>query len=81
MPVGSAIIIAPTNAIHTFFMKFEIDVAFVAKDGRIVGLRRHLGPWRIFGALRGLAAVELPGGSLTNSQSEIGDILALEKKK
>ena len=28
---GSALVIAPTNAIHTFFMRFAIDVAFVAK--------------------------------------------------
>jgi len=36
LPEGSAMIIAPSNAIHTFFMKFPIDVLFVAKDGRVV---------------------------------------------
>ena len=34
------LVIAPTNAIHTFFMRFAIDVAFVARDGRVLKVRR-----------------------------------------
>jgi hypothetical protein len=33
---GSALIIAPCNSIHTFFMRFDIDVVFVARDGRVL---------------------------------------------
>ena len=40
LPDDSALIIAPSNAIHTFFMRFVIDVAFVARDGRVLKLRR-----------------------------------------
>ena len=80
MAAGSAIVIAPTNAIHTFFMRFEIDVAFVSKDGRILKLRHRLRPWRVFGALRGFAAIELPGGALEASSCDPGDRLALESR-
>ncbi len=31
LPEGSGLVIAPSSAIHTFFMRFAIDVAFVAK--------------------------------------------------
>jgi uncharacterized protein len=31
LPPRSALIIAPTNAIHTFFMRFAIDVAFMSR--------------------------------------------------
>jgi uncharacterized protein len=36
LPDRSALTIAPSNAIHTFFMGFAIDVAFVSKDGRVL---------------------------------------------
>ena len=35
-PDGSAMLIAPTNAVHTFFMRFSIDIAFVTREGRVV---------------------------------------------
>ena len=39
MPAGQALIIAPSNAIHTWSMRFAIDVAFITKAGRIVKIR------------------------------------------
>ena len=39
LPEDSALIIAPSNAIHTFFMRFAIDVAFVSRTGRVLKLR------------------------------------------
>ncbi|MFN8540819.1 MAG: hypothetical protein U0232_25490 [Thermomicrobiales bacterium] len=33
--------IEPTSGIHTFFMAFPIDVAFVAKDGQVVATPAH----------------------------------------
>jgi uncharacterized membrane protein (UPF0127 family) len=74
---GRALIIAPTNAIHTWFMRFDIDVAFVAKDGRIVKVRHQLRPWRFAGAIRGFAAIELPSGTLAGADTLADDVLAL----
>ena len=78
MPQRSAIVIAPTSAIHTWFMRFEIDVAFVTRDGRIVKMKSRLRPWRIFAALGAFAAIELPGGALESSGTEPADTLVLE---
>ena len=39
MPAGQALIIAPSNAIHTWSMRFAIDVAFITRSGRIVKIR------------------------------------------
>ena len=80
MPPGSAIIIAPTSAIHTWFMRFEIDVAFVDRDGRVVKTRHSLRPWRVFGALRAFAAIELPAGTLASSGVKPGDTLLMESE-
>ena len=72
---GSALVIAPTNAIHTFFMRFEIDVAFVTRDGRVVKVRHALPPWRMAAALRGHAVIELPAGALRRTETVPGDVL------
>ena len=31
--------IAPTNLVHTFAMRFAIDILFVARDGRVIKVR------------------------------------------
>jgi uncharacterized membrane protein (UPF0127 family) len=77
LPTGTAMIIAPTNAIHTFFMKFAIDVLFVARDGVVVKTRPALAPWRISAAWRAHAVIELTAGSLRHSSVQKGDRVAL----
>jgi len=77
LPRRSALIIAPTNAIHTFFMRFAIDVAFMSKDGRVVKVYHALRPWRVAGALRAHAVIELPPGTLLDADARPGDTLRL----
>jgi len=76
-PEGSAMLIAPTNAIHTFFMRFPIDVAFVTREGRIVKARHSLPPWRMAVAPRAFAVIELPAGTLAQCETVTGDALAI----
>jgi len=73
MPEGAAMVIAPTNAVHTVFMKFAIDLLFVAKDGRVVKARGDVRPWRMSGAWRGHAVIELEAGALRRTAVRVGD--------
>jgi len=75
---GHALIIAPTQAVHTFFMKFAIDVAFVRKDGRIVKVASSVGPWRLAASLRAFAVIELPSGALEAADTRADDVLRVE---
>lgn len=59
LAAGAALLIAPTNAVHTFFMRFPIDIVFAARDGTIVKVRRAVPPWRMAAAWRGYAVIEL----------------------
>jgi len=77
LPEDSALIIAPSNAIHTFFMRFAIDVAFVSRNGRVLKVRRALRSWRIAAALRAFAVIELPVGALDRADILPGDTLRL----
>jgi uncharacterized protein len=75
LPSGSALIIAPSNAVHTFFMRFPIDILFVHRDGKVIKLRSAVRPWRIAASLRAFAVIELPAGSLAQSNTTTGDRL------
>jgi uncharacterized membrane protein (UPF0127 family) len=72
---GSALVIAPCNAVHTFFMRFPIDIAFVARNGRVVKTRSAVRPSRISFAVRAFAVIELPAGALARSSTAQGDLL------
>ena len=76
-PDGSAMIIAPTNAIHTFWMRFPIDVLFVRRDGVVVKIQEHLAPWRAAVGATAYAVIELPAGGLGRGDVRVGDALTL----
>jgi len=65
--IGDGLLIRPCNSIHTFFMKFNIDVMFLNKDLKIVKIIRNMPPWRItkiyFDAWQ---VLEIEGGSLSD---------------
>jgi uncharacterized membrane protein (UPF0127 family) len=58
-------------------MRFSIDVAFVARDGRVLKIRHAMPPWRMAGALRGFAVIELPSGRLRQTDTRPGDVLII----
>lgn len=62
LPEGHALAIAPTNAVHTFFMRFPIDIVFVARSGRVVKVCEAVRAWRIAIGLGAFAVVELAAG-------------------
>lgn len=72
---GHALVLAPCQGIHTFGMRFAIDVVGVARDGRVVTLRRKVPPRRIVLALRAFAVVELAAGDCGVANLELGDHL------
>jgi hypothetical protein len=71
-----ALVLAPCNAVHTFFMRFPIDVAFVARDGRVVKTVESLRAWRVAAAVRAFATIEFRAGIL-RSRLVAGDRLVL----
>ena len=73
-----AIVIAPSSAIHTFFMRFAIDVVFIDRGGRVLKVVRNLRPWRMAGSLRAYGVIEMNGGTLTATDVAVGDQLRLE---
>ena len=75
LPAGGAIVIAPTFLVHTFGMRFAIDILFVARDGRVVKTRHAVPARRIAGAFGAFAVVELPTGAIEASLTRAGDLI------
>ncbi len=57
---GGGMLIDSAPSVHMFFMRFPIDVVFLDRDWRVLSVRHELRPWRIAGARRAVAALELP---------------------
>lgn len=74
---SSAMLIAPSNAVHTFFMRFPIDIAFATREGRLVKVCAAVKPWRIAAALGGSVVIELPAGTLSRCETRAGDSLVI----
>jgi uncharacterized membrane protein (UPF0127 family) len=77
LDLAAAMVISPCCSIHTAFMRFPIDVAFVDRDGTVRRIVRDMGPWRMAIALRAHTVVEFAGGSLSRRDVQIGDRLYL----
>jgi uncharacterized protein len=75
---GTGMLINPAPSVMTFFMRFPIDVVFLDRDRKVVGIRQQLGPWRVAGARQAVAALELPAGAVAEAGLEEGDVLVLE---
>jgi uncharacterized membrane protein (UPF0127 family) len=74
---GAALIIAPCQAVHTFRMRFPIDIVFADRQGLVVGVRSHVGARRIAGAWRAFATIELPAGASHHADVRLGDRLVV----
>jgi uncharacterized membrane protein (UPF0127 family) len=74
---AAAMVLSPCCAIHTAFMRFPIDAAFVDREGRVTRMVCGMTPWRLAIAPRAHAVVEFAGGCLSGRDVAIGDRLYL----
>lgn len=61
---GSALVLAPCTSVHTWFMRFPIDLLFVTKAGVIKKVCRSVPPWRMAFSWGVLAVIEFPTGTV-----------------
>jgi uncharacterized protein len=72
-----AFVIAPTQGIHTFGMRFPIDVIAVSRDGRVVKVREAVGPNRLVFAWTAFAMLETAAGVARAAGLAVGDRLCV----
>lgn len=76
---GEGLWIAPCEGIHTFGMKFPIDVLFLSKKKKVLKARANMARGRIALSLRAHSVLELPAGTIEASGTCVGDQLEFEK--
>lgn len=74
---GAGLWIIPCEAVHTFFMKFAIDLIYLDRKRRVRGIVRALRPWRFSICLPAHSVLELPPGTIDRTNTEKGDELDL----
>ena len=72
---GEGILLRPAGSIHTFFMRFAIDVVFLDRDLVVVGIESSLGPWRTASRRGAKSVVELAAGECDRRGLRVGDLL------
>jgi uncharacterized membrane protein (UPF0127 family) len=64
LPAGGGLVIRPCTGVHTFFMRYPIDVVFVDDAGEAIAIYEDLSPFRATRVFpRAAAAIELPAGA------------------
>ena len=75
LPPGQGLLLKPAGSIHTFFMRFPIDVVFCDRDLNVLRVVRDLGPWRMAGRRGTKVVIELAASAAAGI--EAGDRLSL----
>lgn len=76
---GDGLWIVPSEGVHTFGMKFPIDLVFLSKRRVVRKLRSAVPRRRIALDLFAHSVLELPAGTIVQSRTETGDQLELER--
>jgi hypothetical protein len=74
---NEGLLIRPTSAIHTWFMRFPIDAVFLDHNFVVIGLRSDLRPWRFAGRRGAKAVLELAAGECRRRGIQLGERLEL----
>jgi uncharacterized membrane protein (UPF0127 family) len=79
LPAGEGLWIVPCEGVHSFWMKFSIDVLYLDKSKKVRKIRHEMKPWRISACLPAHSVLELPAGTAASSGTQVGDQLVIEK--
>jgi uncharacterized protein len=70
----------PCNSVHSFFMKFPIDVLFLDAQGRVLRCTEAMKPWRIGSIVPGARAVIEAKSGVFGATVRVDDIVEIREK-
>jgi len=73
LPPGEGLWIAPCESVHTFFMRFSIDLIYLDRKLRVKKVRHSVPPWRVSACLTAHSVLELPAGTAAATRTQRGD--------
>jgi uncharacterized membrane protein (UPF0127 family) len=76
LPGDRGLWIVPCKDVHTWFMRFSIDVVFLGKDNRVLAIKEGVKPFRfVLGPKGTVSVLELASGMAVRTGIDQGDIL------
>jgi uncharacterized protein len=79
LPIGRAMHLQPCQSVHTFFMKYDIDVIYLNKEMTIVEITHAMKPSKV-GKLvkKAHSVIELPAGTVSATDTQVGHVLQIK---
>jgi uncharacterized membrane protein (UPF0127 family) len=77
---GQGLWIVPCESVHSFFMKFAIDLVYLDRNHKVRKVRSRMMPWCLSACLTAHSILELPAGTVESTCTEAGDQLQIEKQ-
>lgn len=76
---GEGLLIRPCKGVHTFLMRYPIDVIFLNRQNRVIHTVPNLRPQRVTRVLlRSQTVLELPAGTVMASGTAAGNEIVFE---
>jgi uncharacterized membrane protein (UPF0127 family) len=76
---GEGLWIVPCEAVHTFGMRFAIDLVYLDRKHRVIKTRSQVRPWRLSACLTAHSVIELAPGTIRKTRTMRGDMLQLDQ--
>jgi uncharacterized protein len=77
LEADEGLLLRPAGSVHTFFMRFAIDVVFLDREDTVVKVVPGLRPWRFAAARRAKRTLELAAGAASRARLVPGERLVL----
>ena len=75
--LGQALVIPRCSAIHTFGMRFPIDLVFLQSEGVVLRVMPRVPPGRLVWTRGAKTVIELPAGTLERTPVQPGELIAM----
>lgn len=75
---GEGLWIVPCEGIHTFFMRFALDVIYLDRERRVRKVVRNIPPWRISVCFSAHSVLEMAVGEIDRTKTAGGDQMEFE---
>ena len=76
---GHGLLIEECWMIHTWFVKFPLDIVFIDRELRVRKTVAGLEPWKFTWCWASAHTLELPAGTLERISVDIEDVILIEK--
>ncbi len=74
--VGEGLLLDPCSGVHTFMMRYPIDLVYLSRELRVIKVVSKLVPWRFSMAFGAAMTLELAAGAVADRGIERGQDLA-----